>query len=249
VTKRVAGETVASKASAGATSAGKPSAGTPSAGTSSAGTPSAGTTSPGTTPAAGTPSAGATPAATTSVVATAPAAPVPATAPAATLPLPAHPDGDYLIVGTDAFSVDGVFCDVLGPGASVDGQIREIDGTAEGLGPFFYEIDGIGFADGQPHHGLFSVSSTAGNGAVYYTAGNLVVDAPVIGPAVLLGGKGALDPDNALSGYIAALNSAIGADRINEINTGAAPTAAELATILQLHDQYYSTPFSLSVTC
>jgi hypothetical protein len=181
-------------------------------------------------------------------VATAPAAPVPTTAAAATPP-PVHPDGDYLIVGTDAFSVDGVFCDLLGPGASVEGQIREIDGTAEGLGPFFYEIDGSGFADGQPHHGLFSVSSTAGNGAVYYTAGNLVVDAPVIGPAVLLGGKGALDPDNALSGYIAALNSAIGADRINDINIGAPPTPAEQATILQLHDQYYSTPFFLSVTC
>jgi hypothetical protein len=221
------------------------SAATTSAATTSAATPSTAST------AAGTTSSGATPAATTPVVATAPAA-VPPTA-ATTLPPPAHPDGDYVTVGADAFAVTGVFCDVLGPGAgaagSVEGEIREIDGTAEGLGPFYYAIDDRGFADGKPRDGLFSASSTAASGAVFYTADDLVVDAPVMGPAVLLGGKGALDPDNTRSEYLAALDSAIGADRMTEINSGAAPTAAEQATILQLHDQYYSTPFSLSVTC
>ncbi len=231
------GKAVAAKAVAGKAS---PPGRVPPAGTTPAGTPSAGTTPP-----------EATPAATTSVVATAPAAPVPTTA-AASPPSPALPDGDYLIVGTDAFPVSGVFCDVLVPGAapgSVDGEIREIDGTAEGLGPFFYVTDSSGFAGGSRGRGLFSVSSTAGNGTVFFRAGDLVVDAPLVGPAVLLNGKGTLDPDNTLGAYLAALDSAIGADRMAEIRAGAAPTAAEQARILQLHDQYYSTPFSLSVTC
>ncbi len=131
------GKAVAAKAGAGKAS---PPGRAPPPGTTPAGTPSAGTTP-----------TEATPAATTSVVATAPAAPVPTTA-AASPPSPALPDGDYLIVGTDAFPVSGVFCDVLVPGAapgSVDGEIREIDGTAEGLGPFFYVTDSSGFAGGS----------------------------------------------------------------------------------------------------
>jgi hypothetical protein len=246
VTTTSAGKTTAGAIAAGKAVIGKAVAGkAPAAGTTPAGTTPAGGTAPAGTPSAGTTPAGATPTATTSVVAPAPGAPVPTTAPA-TLPPPAHPDGDYLIVGTDAFPVTGVFCDVLGAGAggssSVESEIREIDGDAEGLGPFFYQIDSRGL-------GRFSVASTAGNGTVFFSAGDLVVDAPLIGPAVLLGGKGALDPDNTLSDYRAALDSAIGADRMAEINAGAAPTTAEQATILQLHNQYYSTPFSLSVAC
>lgn len=129
------------------------------------------------------------------------------------------------------------------------GEIREVNGTAEGLGPFFFVTDSSGFAGGNREHGRLSVSSTADNGAVFFTAVDLIVAAPLIGPAVLSSGRGALDPDTTLGDYFEALDSAIGADRMAEISAGAAPTAAEQATILQLHDQYNTTPFWLSVTC
>jgi hypothetical protein len=241
--------TSAGKTATDTTAAGKAAAGKAKAGKAAAGTTPPGTTPPGTTPAgkppAGTTPAGAAPATTTSVVTAAPTAPVPTTA-AAT-----HPDGDYLIVGTDAFPVRRVFCDRLEPGAanSGSGQIAEIDGTAEGLGPFFYVIDDGGFTDGIVRQALFSVSSTDDNGAVFFRGGELAVHAPLSGPAVLLSGKGALDPVNTLSDYVAALDLAIGADRMTEIKAGAPPTAEEQATILQLHERYYSTPFTLSVTC
>ena len=179
----------------------------------------------------------------------APAAPVTTT----TLAVPAHPDGDYLIIGTDAYAVSGEFCDVLGAGAgapgSVDGEIHEVDAIADGLGRFFFEIDDRGFADNRPRNGLVSASSDTGNGTVYFTADELVIDAPVMGPSVQLSGYGALDPTNTIDAYRAALDTAIGADRMSQISSGDPPTDSESATILQIHGQYYTTPFWLSATC